>query len=137
MALTKEDLQSIGDLMDEKIDGLARIVASGFDEVNGKFARIDGKFDKIDNRFNQIDGKFDEVNRRFDLLQKSMDEQFASVRLSISRLSDEVEEIKEDLKKERKYTIEDVDFLSDQVVKMENDIKLVKDEIKKLRLKAA
>lgn len=109
MTLTKEDLQSIGNLMDDKIGELARVVADGFDEVN----------------------------RKFDNLQKSMDEQFASVRLDISRIKNAIEELEEGLKKERKYTIEDVDALSDQVIKMENDIKLVKNEIKKLKFKAA
>jgi len=81
MALTKEDLKSIGSLMDdkfvlfeekinkntdEKIDSLARITADGFIEVDGKFKKIDERFEKVDDKFKKIDERFEVIDKQLE-----------------------------------------------------------------------
>jgi archaellum component FlaC len=46
------------------IDGLARMVAGGFNSVESKMATkadMDNRFDKVDNRFDKVESRLDRV----------------------------------------------------------------------------
>ena len=53
MALTKEDLQAIGELIDSKL--------APFD---GRFTQIDNRFTQIDNRLTQMDNRLTQMDNR-------------------------------------------------------------------------
>jgi tetrahydromethanopterin S-methyltransferase subunit G len=60
---------------------LARMVASGFNEVHERFNSVDARFDLVDRRFDTIDKRFDSVDARLD----GHDRRFDSIE---SRLAD-------------------------------------------------
>lgn len=49
------------------IDGLARMIKAGFDEVTGEMARkgdVDKQFEEVDRRFESVDKKFEGVDKK-------------------------------------------------------------------------
>ena len=59
MALTKEDLQAIGTLMDGKLSG-------ALEPINNRLDKMDARFDKVDARLDTLEGKV-EVVRQYQL----------------------------------------------------------------------
>ncbi len=72
MALDKNDLKSIGTLMDDRFDHFAIIVAKGFSSV--------------DKRFGEVDKRFNEMDKRFDKLEAQNTKEHAQIRKDISNL---------------------------------------------------
>ena len=58
MALTKEDLQSIGELMDGKLE-----------PINVRLDKVDSRLDKVDSRLDKADTRFDAIEARLDTMQ--------------------------------------------------------------------
>lgn len=94
----------------ERVEDQIKLVAEGqvslresmdrrFDEVDEKFEAIDEKFKNIDEKFKKIDEKFEEV-----------DNNFQSVFGYLSRIEDEIGEIREDLKNNYERKGRDIDW---------------------------
>lgn len=121
--LTKQDLQSIGSLMDGKIDALKTL--------------IQGEFNGISDRFDKVDDRFDVMDKKIDFLQLDMNNKFVSLNNRISEMTFEITQIKIALKKERKFTMEDYEVLEKKMFKAEGEIKILKTEMKKIRINMA
>ncbi len=44
------------------IDSLARMIASGFEQVYKRFEQVDKRFEQIDKRFEQVDKRFEQID---------------------------------------------------------------------------
>ena len=85
MTLTKDDLRSIGSLMDDKIGELARMTGDGFNEVNGKILEseertkgiIKSEVRSLENTVNSNHGamisEFIKIHGRIDGVEKKVD----------------------------------------------------------------
>ncbi|MCI8925796.1 MAG: hypothetical protein HFI45_17745 [Lachnospiraceae bacterium] len=101
MTLTKDDLQAISHLFDDK-----------FESIDKRFESIDKRFESIDKRFESIDKRFESINGRLDIMELKIDRnarnleklQFEvkafkiSTQKSIHILQDEMETVIEILK---------------------------------------
>lgn len=65
MALTKEDIQAISDLMDVKLQP----VHSRLDNVDSRLDVMERRFDAMDSRLDTMDCRFDRVESRLDRLE--------------------------------------------------------------------
>jgi predicted nucleic acid-binding Zn-ribbon protein len=123
MALTKEDLRAIKgivvDVVDKKIDDLGG-------SIQKEFAFMRSEFDFMHK-------EFDNVHQEINSFRHDVDNKFASVRADIARISFEIDQLKSDLRKERKRTVEDVDLSLKKIANMEKDIRLLKSELTKLK----
>ncbi len=74
MALTKEDLQSIQDIVLNTVKSVIHSeVDPKFTSIDKRFAQIDERFTQIDKRFAQIDEKFERIDQRFGQIDKKFD----------------------------------------------------------------
>ena len=155
MALTKQDLRSIGNLMDdkfglfekkinkntdEKIDSMARITAKGFDEVNQKFEQVDKKFDLIDKRFAKIDEQFERNEQVHDNMANKLlehDDRFDTLENQIKQSEnriigkiDQVMGVVINLDQERYASVSRMDHMQEEIDKNRKEIRIVKKVLK-------
>jgi len=159
MALTKEDLQLIGSLMDEKFNQADKKTNEKFDDLKtltqkefmAQNERIDDRFSKVDDRFSKVDDRFSKVDDRFDKLSSELKSDIVNVRdelkLDIAGIKSVVKDIKKDilrleieiaeihklLKQERERTVSDIDILRKKVFNLEKEVNLIKSECSKLK----
>jgi len=76
--------------VNEKIDGLAIMVANGF-------ANVDKRFDGVNKRFEDVDKRFDDMDKRFDGLERDFDQGFnehiETVRSDYNKLASRVKQL--------------------------------------------
>ena len=94
MTLTKDDLQAISHLFDDK-----------FESIDKRFESIDKRFESIDKRFESINGRLDIMELKIDRNARNLEKlQFEvkafkiSTQKSINILQDEMETVIEILK---------------------------------------
>lgn len=71
MTLTKQDLQAIGQVVDEKLNdpqGPLNIkldaVQEQLDGIDGRLGRVEGRLDRVENRLEGVENKLDRVDAR-------------------------------------------------------------------------
>lgn len=108
----------------ERVEDQIKLVAEGqvslresmdrrFDEVDEKFEAIDMRFIGVDRRFDGIDEKFEAIDEKFKNIDEKfegVDNNFQSVFGYLSRIEDEIGEIREDLKNNYERKGWDVDW---------------------------
>ena len=145
MALTKEDLQLIGSLMDEKFNQADKKTNEKFDDLKtltqkefmAQNERIDDRFSKVDDRFDKLSSelKSDIVNVRDELKLDiaGIKSVVKDIKKDILRLEIEIAEIHKLLKQERERTVSDIDILRKKVFNLEKEVNLIKSECSKLK----
>ena len=121
MSLTKQDLQSIGNLMDQKfslfekkinkntdkkIEDLARLTARGFDEVNDKFNKVNSKFDEVDKKIGSEVGSL-----------------CSEMHLGFSKVYSEINDVKEKVDRINQRTLDDENVLAGDIVDLQKRVK--------------
>lgn len=89
MALTKEDLNAISQLMDEKL----KPVNNRLDKMDGRFDKMDGRLDKMDSRLDKMDGRLGKVENRLD----KMDNRLDIIELKQDRTAKKLEDLRLDI----------------------------------------
>lgn len=77
--LTKEDLQQIGSLMDERTEVILTAVKVGFDAVDHRFERIEGRMDGLEGKVDGLEGRMvtkDDLERALDRFEVRITERF-------------------------------------------------------------
>jgi chromosome segregation ATPase len=97
--------------IDDKIDGLASAVKTGFDEIYDKLRELDLK---ISNLKIEIDDRFNEVSDRF------------------REIREEINDIDKRLERIEKSSLEDSDFLADELVSLKKKNKFFEKRLQKL-----
>ncbi len=69
MALTKEDLKAIAQIMDEKVEPINRRL----DGIDERLDGIDERLDGIDERLNRVDERLDGIDERLDGIDERLD----------------------------------------------------------------
>ncbi|MFA7253752.1 MAG: hypothetical protein WC107_04300 [Patescibacteria group bacterium] len=137
MALTKDDLQAIGNIIDNKIDDFAVTVAAGFgdmkeymdkrfDQVDKRFEQVDQRFKQVDKRFEQVDQRFDQVDKRFD----SMDFKIGLMQTDIKEIRAEIVKLNLRLDIIEKRTFEDTDLTLREIEKVKKRVLLLEKIVK-------
>ncbi len=76
MSLTKQDIGEIktvvNDVVENKIDKFAIVVARGFEEVQEKLKEHDKRFDAVDKHFDKNDSAHRSINARLDLIETDL-----------------------------------------------------------------
>lgn len=90
MALTKEDLQAIGDLIDTKLE--EKLEQKLEEKLNAKF---DEKLEPINNRLDRIEGRLDKVEGKIEKIENRLDK----VESEVSSLKAGQIEIRKDIQK--------------------------------------
>ena len=98
--------------------------------ISKEFAYMHKEFDVL---HAEIGSLRSDMNTEIGSLRSDMNRQFSSVRADILRLSEEIEELKDDLIKERTRTVEDVDLSLKKIAVIEKDLNFLKSELKKLK----
>ena len=91
MALTKEDLNAISQLMDEKL----KPVNNRLDKMDGRFDKMDGRLDKVEDRLDKMDSRFDKMDSRLD----KMDGRLGKVENRLDKMDNRLDII--ELKRDR------------------------------------
>ena len=94
MVLTKDDLQAISHIFDEKFDSIDK----RFEAIDEKFEAIDEKFETIDNRLKIMELKQDRMSKQLDDLRFEVKASERNIRKDIYRLQDEMETVIEVLR---------------------------------------
>ena len=71
--LTQEDKKDIAQIIHTEVDGLAQIVAKGFDDVDNRFKQVDKRFEQVDKRFDHVEKRLDSHDQKFDHLIARVD----------------------------------------------------------------
>ena len=87
MALTKEDLQAIKAIVDERLDR----VDERLDRVDEKLDRVDERLDRVDERLDRVDERLDKVDERLD----KVDERFDGIETRLNTIQFEIDGLKE------------------------------------------
>lgn len=136
MALTKEDLRSIGDLMDrkmdqkfavfekkinkntdQKIEDLARLAAGGFKDVE---ERLSKKIDVVDEKLaNRIDAVDEKLTNRIGSLHLEMHSEFRKVNEKIDDIEVKIDRIDDRTLKDENAMAGDIVDLRKRVKKLE------------------
>ncbi len=98
MALTKEDLQAIASLMDEKIK-----------PVNEKLDSVDKRLDDMDSRLDGVDYRLDRVDSRLD----NMDKRLEYVEMKQDLMHKQLEHLTFDMKASERALRKDIRLLKD------------------------
>ena len=76
MVLTKEDLQALGGLIDEKLEPIhSRLdtIDSRLDKVESRLDTVDSRLDTMDSRLDAMDSRLDTMDSRFDAMDSRLD----------------------------------------------------------------
>ena len=118
MALTKQDLKQIKDVVVEAAEPYFTAIKGDFNNIDDRFSKIDGRFDKIDGRFDKIESdlgwvkdKLSSLERRVFALEDIATEHGKELR-KISRILTQ-------LQKQRKVEIEKVVLLEKRITQLE------------------
>jgi len=148
MALTKEDLKSIGSLMDdkfvlfeekinkntdEKIDSLARITADGFIEVDDKFKKIDERFEVIDKQLERNEQVHDNISKKLLEHDDKFDNLENQIKQSENRIMGKIDQVLGVVNKldhERYASISRMDRVQKEIESNKKEIKIVKKVLK-------
>ncbi|MBI5421286.1 MAG: hypothetical protein HZA35_03175 [Parcubacteria group bacterium] len=78
MALTKNDLKQIGEvvneIVDKKIDALAQSLQRQFDLIDKRFTEIDKRLELIDKRLNKVEMEIAHLNASTSQVQRDVSE---------------------------------------------------------------
>ena len=69
MALTKEDLKALSDLLDERLDKRLEPMEKKLDKIESRLDTIENRLDTIENRLDTIESRLDKVESRLDRLE--------------------------------------------------------------------
>lgn len=127
--LDKNDLKSIGELMDKQSKTLTQLMDEKIDEVLvvvNKFAQsVDSRFDLVDDRFNKIETKLDRIEVDLaDIRDRlaGLEKRISSLEVIFDGLNAEAKINKENLEVFSK----ELDFLKEKMAKLELKIKKCK-----------
>ena len=67
--LTKEDLLSISQLIDGKLEPFYQLIDDRFEQVDRRFEQIDQRFEQVERRFEQVDQRFHALEDRLQTLE--------------------------------------------------------------------
>jgi hypothetical protein len=85
-------------MLEQVMDNIS-ILAESHQALKNK---MDGKFDGLEQRFDGLEQRFDGLEQRFDKFEKETGDNFRSVFEYLSRIEDEIVDIKQELKRLQK-----------------------------------
>lgn len=69
MALTKEELKALSDLLDEKLDKRLAPIEKKLDKIEGRLDAIETRLDKVEGRLDAMEIRLEKVEGRLDRLE--------------------------------------------------------------------
>lgn len=91
MALTKEDLNAISQLMDEKL----KPVNNRLDKMDGRFDKMDGRLGKVENRLDKMDNRLDIIELKQDRTAKKLEDLRLDIAISERDIRRDIHELKD------------------------------------------
>ena len=94
VALTKDDLQAIANLMDTKLQPINNRldgIEGRLDGMEGRFDGMEGRLDSMEGRLDSMEGRFDSMEGRFDKIESEL----SSVQANQLELRKDVRKIKQ------------------------------------------
>jgi len=70
--LTQEDKKDIAQIVHTEVEGLAYMVAKGFEDVDKRFEQVDKRFDQVDGRLDSVEGRLDTVESTLSGVQRDV-----------------------------------------------------------------
>jgi hypothetical protein len=112
----------------ENLGDQVKLVAEGNlmlrQTMEGRFDVLEGRFDSLEGRFDSLEGRFDVLEGRFDSLEGDMHSSFKMIIEYLSRIEDEIAEIKIDFKRleENKADKETLISFEKRIAKVEREL---------------
>nr|WP_296488885.1 hypothetical protein [uncultured Acetatifactor sp.] len=93
MALTKEELKALSDLLDEKLDKRLAPIEKKLDKIEGRLDAIETRLDKVEGRLDAMETRLDKVEGRLDAMEIRLEK----VEGRLDRLETDVAAVKKGL----------------------------------------
>ena len=142
--LDKNDIQQIGDLMDNRLEKFAvKFLLPSFQQIEDNFLQIDKRFEQVDKRFEKVDKRFEEVDKRFEQIDnrfEQADDRFDRIEESMGRgfqkVNEEIIDVKTEVEKLFKTETQDTLMLDEEVENIKKTLKKHNINVPRLKLVA-
>ena len=134
--LTEDDLQSIGSLMDGKIDGLKTMIQREFNGISDRSDKVDDRFDKVDKQILQSEERTKGIIRgEIRTLESKIDSNHGAMISEFLKIHGRINGVEDKIDKSTKRSMQDDKIIYTDVDNIKKDIVLFRGYFEKLGVK--